>query len=155
MTLPDPDTKAPLTEDQLDEIVMAAEKYQCEIFQRKCRVPFLVETQFVSQGFDWKEVDKRLLMFESLRRASVRLKTSVLSHCSIFDQVHVPAVEIFRKYLRDTGRSNYSLFIYDGELLSPVEIEDIVRNETEELIILHHQELATLISSNFTVLGAA
>ena len=155
MPLPDPASKAPLTDDQLDEIVTAAEKYQCEIFQRKCRVPFLVETQFVSQGFDWKEVDKRLLMFESLKRASVRLKTSVLSHCSIFDQVHGPAVEIFRKYLRDTGRSNYSLFIYDGELLSPVEIEDIVRNETEELIILHHQELATLISSNFTVLGAA
>ena len=155
MTLPDPASKSPLTDDQLDEIVTAAEKYQCEIFQRKCRVPFLVEKHFVSQGFDWKEVDKKLLMFESLKRASARLKTSVLSHCSIFDQVHGPAVEIFRKYLRATGRSNYSLFIYDGELLSPVEIEDIIRNETEELIILHHQELTTLISSNFTTLGAA
>jgi len=155
MDLPDPASKTPLTDDQLDEIVTAAEMYQCEIFQRKCRVPFIVEKQFVSQGFDWKEVDKRLLMFESLKRASVRLKTTVLSHCSIFDQIHGPAVERFRKYLKDTGRSNYSLFIYDGDLLSQVEIEDIVRNETEELIILHHQELATLISSNFTKLGVA
>ena len=153
--LPDPTSKTPLTEDQLDEIVAAAEKYQCEIFQRKCRVPFIVEKQFVSQGFDWKEVDKRLLMFESLKRASVRLKTTVLSHCSIFDQIHGPAVERFRRYLKDTGRSNYSLFIYDGDLLSQVEIEDIVRNESEALIILHHQELATLITSNFTTLGGA
>ncbi|MGD0798408.1 MAG: toll/interleukin-1 receptor domain-containing protein [Acidobacteriaceae bacterium] len=154
MELPDTTSKAPLTDHQLDEIVAAAEKYQCEIFQRKCRVPFIVEKQFVSQGFDWKEVDKRLLMFESLKRANVRLKTTVLSHCSIFDQIHGPAVERFRKFLKDTGRTNYSLFIYDGELLSQVEIEGIVRNETEELIILHHQELATLISSNFTALGA-
>jgi hypothetical protein len=155
MEQPDPASKSPLSDDQLDEIVTAAEKYQCEIFQRKCRVPFIVEKQFTSQGFDWKEIDKRLLMYESLKRASVRLKTTVLSHCSIFDQIHLPAVERFRKYLKDTGRSNYSLFIYDGDLLSQVEIEDIVRNETEELIILHHQELSTLISSNFTKLGVA
>ena len=155
MEQPDPASKPPLTDDQLDQIVTAAEKYQCEIFRRRCRVPFIVEKQFVSQGFDWKEVDKRLLMFESLKRASVRLKTKVLSHCSIFDQIHVPAVERFRKYLQATGRSNYSLFIYDGDLLSQVEIEDIVRNETEELIILHHQELASLITSHFTTLGAA
>jgi hypothetical protein len=155
MGMPNPASTTPLTNDQLDEIVTAAEKYQCEIFQRKCRVPFIVEKQFVAQGFDWKEVDKRLFMFESLKGASVRLKTSVLSHCSIFDQIHGPAVERFRKYLKDTGRSNYSLFIYDGNLLSQVEIEEIVRDETEELIILHHQELATLISSNFTTLGAA
>jgi TIR domain len=155
MELPNPASTSPLTDEQLDQIVTAAEKYQCEIFQRKCRVPFIVERHFLSHGFDWKEVDKLLLIFESQKKANIRLKTRVLSHCSIFDQIHGPAVERFRKYLNETGRSNYSLFIYDGDLLSQVEIEDIVRNETEELIILHHQELKTLISSNFTTLGEA
>jgi len=40
-------------------------------------------------------------------------------------------------------------------LLSEEEIEDIVHSEAEELIILHHQELASLLSSNFMKLEAA
>lgn len=155
MDMPDPSVISPLNDAQLEEIVVKVEKYQCEIFQRKCRVPFIVEKQFVSQGFDWNEVDKRLLMFESLRRQSVRLRTRVLSHCSIFDQIHGPAVERFRAFIKSTAPSNYSLFIYDGDLLSQVEIEEIVRNEAEELIILHHQELASLLTSNFMKLEAA
>jgi hypothetical protein len=151
-----PDAKAaPLSDTQLEEIVVAAEKYQCEIFQRKCRVPFIVEKHFLLQGFDWNEVDKRLLMFESLRKQNVRLRTRVLSHCSIFDQIHSPAVAKFREFIKTTTPSNYSLFIYDGELLSEAEIEDIVQSEADELIILHHQELASLLSSNFMKLEAA
>jgi len=151
-----PDAKvSPLNDAQLEAIVVAAEKYQCEIFQRKCRVPFIVEKHFTLQGFDWNEVDKRLLMFESLRKQNMRLRTRVLSHCSIFDQIHGPAVARFRAFIRTTTPSNYSLFIYDGELLSEEEIEDIVHSEAEELIILHHQELASLLSSNFMKLEAA
>jgi hypothetical protein len=108
MEMPAASLASPLSDAQLEEIVTTAEKYQCEIFQRKCRVPFLVEKQFISQGFDWNEVDKRLLMFESLRRQGVRLRTRVLSHCSIFDQIHGPSVGTFRAFIRSTAPCNYS-----------------------------------------------
>ena len=38
----------------------------------------------------------------------------------------------FRAFIKTTP-SNYSLFIYDGDLLSEVEIEDIVHREAEEI----------------------
>ena len=143
----------PLSTAQLEQIVGEAEKYLCEIFRRKCRVPFIVEKEFVSRGFAWKILDKRLLMFESLKRQSLRLQTKVLSHCSLFDQIYMPAVKRFRSFLNSTGRGNHSLFIYDGELLSPPQLEDLVESEPDDVIILHHQELAALIDSNFTTLG--
>jgi hypothetical protein len=143
----------PLTSAQLDLIVDEAETYLCEIFQRKCRVPFLVEKEFVSKGFAWKVLDKRLLMFESSRNLSVRLHTKVLSHCSLFDQIYMPAIKRFCEFLSATGRANYSLFIYDGELLPAPQLQELVESQPEEVIILHHQELAALIDSNFTKLG--
>ena len=77
------------------------------------------------------------------------------SHCSVFDQIYTPALTRFCTFLKGTGRANYSLFIYDGELLAPPQLEDLVRGLDENVIILHHQELAALIDSNFTILGAA
>src|SRR5437016_2650851 len=62
---PDPADDPPLSVSQLDHIVNEAETYLCEIFRRKCRVPFIVEREFVSHGFAWRVLDKRLLMFES------------------------------------------------------------------------------------------
>ena len=49
---------------------------------------------------------------------------------------------------------NYSLFIYDGELLPEQQIEEIAAGDGD-VIVLHHQELAALIDSNFTMLRAA
>jgi hypothetical protein len=143
----------PLPADQLDKIVEEAEKYLCEIFRRKCRVPFIVEKEFVSHGFAWKVLDHRLLMFESSKSQSARLHTKVMSHCSLFDQIYTPAVKRFCEFLTSTGRGNYSLFIYDGELLPEPQLRDIVESQPEDVIILHHQELAALIDSNFTALG--
>jgi hypothetical protein len=77
----------------------------------------------------------------------------VLSHCSIFDQIYVPALKRFADYLRTTDHANYSLFIYDGELLSALQLQELVEDQLQEVIILHHQELATLIDSSFTKLG--
>jgi hypothetical protein len=143
----------PLSPDQLEQIVGEAEKYLCEIFRRKCRVPFLVEKEFISRGFAWKVLDERLLMFESLKIQSPRLQTKVVSHCSIFDQIYTPAIRRFCDFLRASGRANYSLFIYDGELFAAPQLEELVKSQPEEVIILHHQELAALIDSNFTKLG--
>ena len=142
----------PLSADQLTKIVTEAENYLCEIFRRKCRVPFIVEKEFVSQGFAWSVLDKRLLMFQSSKGTSWRVKTNVLSHCSIFDQVYTPAMKRFRDFLKQADRCSYSLFIYDGELLPESELREIAQGELA--IILHHQELAALIKSNFTTLAA-
>ena len=145
----------PLSASQLDVIVDEAETYLCEIFRRKCRVPFIVEREFVSHGFAWKMLDKRLLMFESSKSQSARLKVTVMSHCSLFDQIYSPAIRRFNEFLKASGRGNFSLFIYDGELLSAPQLEEIVKNHSEDVIVLHNQELATLLDSNFTALGAS
>jgi len=150
---PSADEDPPLSASQLDQIVNEAEKYLCEIFQRRCRVPFIVEKEFVSHGFAWKVLDKRLLMFESSKGHSLRLRTNVLSHCSIFDQVYTPAIERFGAFVNATARPNYSLFIYDGALLPDTELQKLVEAQEDPVIILHHQELAALIDSNFTILG--
>jgi hypothetical protein len=139
---------------QLEQIASEADRYLCEIFRRKCRVPFLVEREFVSHGFAWTALDKRLLIFQSSKVQSVRLSTRVLSHCSIFDQIYGPALKRFADYLCTTDHANYSLFIYDGELLSALQLQELAENQ-QEVIILHHQELATLIDSNFTKLGTS
>lgn len=145
----------PLSGDQLDQIVDEAETYLCEIFRRKCRVPFIVEKEFVSHGFAWKALDKRLLMFQSSKSQSIRLNMKVMSHCSLFDQVYSPAIRRFDEFLKANGRGNFSLFIYDGELLPAPQLEEIVKSHPEDVIILHNQELAALLDSNFTALGVS
>jgi hypothetical protein len=153
---PDVTADPPLQHAQLDQIVNEAETYMCELFVRKCRVPFIVEKEFLSRGFAWKALDKRLLMFESLKSQSARLQTKVLSHCSIFDPIYTPAMKRFGTFLKEIERANYSLFIYDGELLPEPQLQEIIEARDEsDIIILHHQELAALIDSNFTILGEA
>ena len=85
----------------------------------------------------------------------MRLRTKVVSHCSIFDPNYSPAMKGFRDFIREAGRWNYSLFIYDGELLPKPQIEEIAKSQDDQVIVLHHQELAALIGSNFTNLVTA
>ena len=79
----------------------------------------------------------------------------MLSHCSVFDPVYGPALKRFAEFLKGTARCNHSLFIYDGELLPEPILNDIAEAQPEPVIILHHQELAALIDSNFTTVVAA
>jgi len=109
----------------------------------------------VSRGFAWRVLDQRLLMFASSKGNNWRVRTKVLSHCSIFDPNYSPAIRRFGEFLRGTARCNYSLFLYDGDLLPEPQLRKIVEeNHDESVIILHHQELAALIDSNFTNLVA-
>jgi hypothetical protein len=155
IVMPPTTADPPLDAAQLELIVDEAEKYLCELFRRKCRVPSLVEKEFVNHGFIWKVLDKNLLMFESSKDRNARLRTTVRSHCSLFDQIYSPAIRRFDEFLKSSGRGNYSLFIYDGELLPGPQLEEIVKTHSEDVIILHHQELAALINSEFTSLGAS
>lgn len=145
---------SPLTADQLNRIAEQSETYMCEIFRRRCRVPFLVKREFESHGYGWTVLNQKLLMFASSRTGG-RITTRVLSHCSIFDQIYEPAVRRFQAYLTEIGHGNHSLFIYDGELLPVHELQDLARGYPDFVVILHHQELAALIDSHFTILGAA
>jgi hypothetical protein len=156
LPFPDPPLTPPLTDDDLIRIVDEMEMYICDIFRRKCRVPFIVEKEFVSRDFSWRVMDQRLLMCESIKRHSSRLSTKVLSHCSIFDQVHGPALQTFSAFLKKTGRPNHSLYIYDGELIPEPQLKEIIEATPPDdgVIILHHQELASLIDSNFTTFSA-
>jgi hypothetical protein len=154
--LPDAGRHPPLNAKELDEIAIQAEQYMCEIFKRKCRVPFIVKKEFVSRGFAWKVLDQRMLMFESSKGKNWRVRTKALSHCSIFDPNCAPAMKTFGEFLKKpTARCNYSLFIYDGDLLPEPQLEEIGRAQDGQVIILHHQELAALIGSNFTDLVPA
>jgi len=144
----------PLSTDELTTIVGEMEQYLCEIFRRKCRVPFIVQKEFVSRDFAWSVLDHKLLMFRGVKKHSVRLVTKVLSHCSVFDQVHSPALKRFADYLGQCERCNHSLFIYDGDLLPEPELQEILQDQSEPVTILHHQELAALLDSNFSSLAA-
>jgi hypothetical protein len=145
---------APLNGDQLNAIVSETEGYLCEIFRRKCRIPFLVKKEFISHGFAWAVLDQKLLMFESTRTGG-RLTTKIVNHCSIFDAIYEPAIRRFEAYLKKARHANYSLFIYDGELLPAHEVQDLAKGCPDFVVVLHHQELAALIDSHFTMLSAA
>lgn len=155
LPLPPPAAVPPaLSDTDLEYIVKETEQYYCEIFQRKCRVPFLVRKEFMSRGFEWRVMDQKLLMYWSSKQHNPRLRTCVLTHCSIFDQIYGPALTRFLDFLEASEKSNYALFVYDGELLSEPQLSDIIAgHKNETLIILHHQELATLLQTNFISLG--
>jgi hypothetical protein len=155
LPLPTANATPPLTEVELDQIVNEMEQYLCELIQRKCRVPSIVEKEFISRNFTWKLLDKRLLVGESVKGQDTRVPTKVLSHCSIFDQVHGPAMKAFSDFMAKSGRPNHSLYIYDGEIIpEPQLLAFIKQNPSKDgVVILHHQELAALIDSNFTTLA--
>src|SRR4029077_18257739 len=143
----------PLRTDQLELIVSKAEEYVCEIFRRKCRVPFIVKNEFSSRGYTWEVLNQRLLMFKSSRAPNERFSTTILNHCSIFDPNYGPALRTFQLFIETTkSKYNYSLFIYDGELLPDNQIEEIAKGH-RDVIILHHQELATLMASSLAILA--
>ena len=83
LQMPNLSSNAPLRVSQLDRIVGEAEQYLCDIFRRKCRVPFIVEKEFLSSGFAWKVLNQRMLMFESSK--SGRSETSDQGCQSLFD----------------------------------------------------------------------
>lgn len=155
ISMPNPPASldSPLSLNQLGEIIQEIEKYLCEIFRRKCRVPFIVENEFVTKGYEWLVRDKAHLMFESSKKGG-RVRTRIISHCSIFDQIYGPAITHFRRFIDTAGSLNYSLFIYDGDLLTNIELEDVVDDRDGKVIVLHHQELSSLIASNFSNLGS-
>ncbi len=146
----DVSTQKTLSAAELEKITIEIETYLCDIFARKCRVPFLVERSFKEAGYDWHALDSSLLMFKSHQKFAPRLVSTVHSHCSIFDQIYNPARARFKSFLQTQPRANHTLFVYDGNLWPEDEINEHL---DDDMIILHHQELSALLASNFTKLG--
>jgi len=152
MTFADAPQQTILSNTELEEITLEIETYLCDIFIRKCRVPFLVEKYFRYAGYDWQALNRALLMFTSYQRFSSRLDRTVHSHCSIFDQIYSPACARFKSFLQTQPPANYALFVYDGDLCSE---DDLKSQFDDDMIVLHHQELSALLASHFTKLGGA
>jgi TIR domain-containing protein len=141
-----------LSVEQRDRVLTELEQYLCDIFQRKLRVPFLVEKEFTSRGYDWSNRDR--FIYEALRRSKGELRTRVFSHCSYFEGVYDPALLAFVQHLENTRpRSNYALYVYDGLGIPETQIEEIRRGarleDATDIIILHHEEIKHLLTSNF------
>lgn len=152
MTFDDAPRQAILSDAQLDAITLEIETYLCDIFIRKCRVPYLVEKYFKAAGYDWQAVNRALLMFKSYQKFNARLDRTVHSHCSIFDQIYDPARKRFKSFLQTQPPANHDLFVYDGDLWP---VDDLKDYFDDGMIVLHHQELSVLLASHFTKLGGA
>ncbi|WP_446440575.1 toll/interleukin-1 receptor domain-containing protein [Pseudomonas sp. 910_21] len=152
MTFADAPMKTTLSVSDLEKITSEIETYLCDIFIRKCRIPFLVEKCFRDAGYDWQALNRALLMFKSRQEFSSRLNRIVHSHCSIFDQIYDPARARFKSFLQTQPHAHHALFVYDGDLRPE---DDLKEYFDDEMIVLHHQELSALLASHFTKLGGA
>ncbi len=143
----------PLTDDELTRVLTEAEDYLADIFRRRLRVPFLVEKEFTNRGFQWNSRDH--LIYEALRqRRGTLINTRVFSHCSHFEGIYDPALSALVKHFGSVEpRANYAFYIYDGQLIARLQIEEIrasVRlDDSTAVVILHHQELATVLQEGF------
>jgi hypothetical protein len=140
---------ARLANAELDQILSEVETYLRDIFQRKLRLPFLVEKEFVKRGYAWSERDQ--FLYEALRSHNRVLRTRIFSHCSYFDGIYDPALLAFVRHLETARpRANFALYIYDGAPVPSTQLEDIRRtanlDQSTDIIILHHQEIATFYS---------
>ncbi|MFI5331033.1 MAG: toll/interleukin-1 receptor domain-containing protein [Desulfobaccales bacterium] len=147
------DNNGPTIDDSvLYDIMDKMETYLCDIYRRKLRVPNLVQNQFVSRGFSWEELDRHKYIYDSLKQNDLRIRFRAISHCSIFDEVYKPALKVFAEYC-DSTPASYLLYVYDGEILSEIEMEDLyseaIVKKAMNLIILHNQEVSTILDSIF------
>jgi hypothetical protein len=146
----------PLEEMELGSIMAAMETYLCELYRRKLRVPYVVSEQFRAAGFTWTPVDLGRYIYESVKHYSVQIRSSVLSHCSIFDEVYKVALRGFVTFIKGSEvglGANFRLFIYDGEILPEPELQHLYTEENLDsitnLIVLHHQQVLLLLASDF------
>jgi hypothetical protein len=146
----------PLEDTELDRIMDEMESYLCEIYRRKSKIPYEVSKQFRAHDFAWTALDDSRRLYQSLKRYNVRIRHQILLHCSIFDEVYTPALQAFVAYAKQPAvgpQTNFRLFIYGGEVLPELEIEELYTaahlDDEANLIVLHHQELLHLLASDF------
>lgn len=145
-----------LSDNELDYILEEMESFLMEVFRRKLRIPFLVEREFTDRGYNWNARDH--IIYEALKAHNGLLRTRVYSHCSHFEGIFDPALVAFVRHLGLTNpAANYALYIYDGLVISNVQIDEIRQqarlDDNTNVIILHNQELAALLHTNFTSLS--
>jgi hypothetical protein len=142
---------ASLENAELDQILNEVETYLRDIFQRKLRLPFQVEREFVKHGYTWSKRDQ--FIYEALRSQNRVLRMRIFSHCSYFDGIYDPALLAFVRHLETARpRANFALYIYDGAPIPSPQLEDIRRkanlDQSTDILTLSHGEIATF-HSNF------
>ena len=147
-------TVPPLEPAELARVLAEVEDYLADVFRRRLRVPFLVEREFTSRDFAWNKRDG--FIYEALRqRRGLLGGTRIFSHCSHFEGIYDPALRALVTHFHGVEpRANYAFYIYDAQqLISEPELEEIRRtaylDESTTVVILHHQELATVLQKNF------
>lgn len=145
-------TSGTLTNEQLESILDEIERFLGEIFRRKLRVPYLMETEFTGKGYTWSARDH--IIYEALKNNNGRFSNRVYSHCSHFEGIFDPALNAFVKHVGTAvPTANYKLYVYDGRVISQEEIQQIQHQgrieEETTIIILHYQEIAALLRTNF------
>jgi len=143
-------SKSPLREMELEAIQDEMEHYLCEIYRRKLRLPFIARNRFDKHGYSWSDLDKHHL-FRSTKAHHRRISWRVLSHCSILNEVNPTELRSLFGDEHDATTENFRLFIYDGDVIPDREIEALAEmNTSGNLLIVHYQELDTLLRSHFT-----
>ncbi|MDB6112879.1 MAG: hypothetical protein JWR69_4629 [Pedosphaera sp.] len=148
-----PDAPDHVDPADLQRVLHEMETYLCEIFQRRLRVPHGVARDFGALQYEWSQRDR--FVYEAVRKSSGRVVVRVFSHCSFFDGIYDPALRAFVQHLRGLDpRANYALYVYDGTLIPPIQLREIERSAAlanrAEVILLHHSEVLTVLTSNFT-----
>lgn len=142
----------PIPALHLEGILQEIENFLSEIYRRKLRVPVLVEKEFTSRGYEWSVRDN--FIYQAIQKNFGTLRTRVYSHCSRFEGIFDPALSAFAKHLMNASpNANYALYVYDGMVIPQSQIKEVMfaaRIEEEtSIIILHTQEVAALLHSNF------
>jgi hypothetical protein len=154
---PIPNTISPLSDAEVIPVVVAVEDLLADLYRRRLKLVNRTRSAFVGNGYNFRDIDSAKRMFWSDKRMDPRLPaTCVLSHCSLEEPDHLPALRAFENFLKTYSSAhqlNHRVFVYDRDsVLSPAEMESLLRERPFPHIIAHHNELPLLVQSNFTVL---
>ncbi|HYN76755.1 MAG TPA: toll/interleukin-1 receptor domain-containing protein [Lamprocystis sp. (in: g-proteobacteria)] len=124
-TLMEKQVVAPLTDGQLDSMLVAVEEYLSGLWRSQQALQFKVKKIFREASFDWQPIDARRSMFACSKREDKIALIRLLSHCAEKDPNtfrQVKALQAYRDRSNDpaAGAFNHRLFIYEPVLADSV-----------------------------------
>lgn len=134
----------------LDDIFKEITVFLSAIYKSKHRISFNTKKVIQSEGYSWDYINAMPSMYNSEKKKK-RNTDRIVSHCIYYDIEN-------SKYLKESTNImnkikinfNNKLLIYDGEVLSEYEIEDIYNEGiSDDFIVIHHEELKKALESNF------
>lgn len=144
-----------LTDEEWEKVRKEIDEVLLSAYRRRLLILARAEKIFRDNQFDWLVIKEELRMYRAERKQLPLPSTIVLSHCSIHDITYLPALRAYAEYVQhfpQIATVNYKLCIYDRDRpLSDSEYLQIYKwLSGTPFIPAHHNELETLIFSNFT-----